>query len=409
MKRYIATLIIGVLLICALPIGATAAERPSFTSEEEWQVLRLTNNERRKEGLQGLSTFASLNAAAKVRARECEILFDHQRPNGTTCFTALSEAGINYWYAGENIAAGHTDPAHVNQGWMNSEGHRENILTGLFKHLGAGYYYSPNSYYRKYWSQFFIGGCHTTRLLLEGEQPLFNAAGVLLNDPILTVVCDMHGKTYMPLSSATLTYLGDGKIRATHDGVSTTLQGVSKVFDDVAPDAWYGESVEYVYDLGLMQGIGQGKFAPDKIMTRAELVTVLYRLEGYEVAGDDGFSDVAPGDWYYNAVKWAAKEGYAYGVGGGKFAPNKTVTRAEMAAILFRFHTSVTEGPIAQSPLFLFPDAAQVPSWADEALQWAVAEGLISGAPQNGKTYLLPNGQTTRAQMASILMRYHQL
>ncbi len=100
---------------------------------------------------------SALSAVAQVRAKEIVELFEHYRPDGTKCYTALQEQGVDYWYAGENIAAGYQTPAQVVDGWMHSEGHRANILNPNFKKLGVGYYYSFNGEYGAYWVQIFIG------------------------------------------------------------------------------------------------------------------------------------------------------------------------------------------------------------------------------------------------------------
>lgn len=124
-------------------------------------MLRLVNIERQKEGLQPLTMDNSaLSAAAQVRAKEIVEKFSHTRPDGTRCFTALQEQGIDWqgkYYVGENIAAGYRTPAQVVDGWMHSEGHRRNIMSPNFKKLGVGYYYSSNSEYGAYWVQMFIG------------------------------------------------------------------------------------------------------------------------------------------------------------------------------------------------------------------------------------------------------------
>lgn len=402
-KRIVAILTVF-LLFCALPFAASA-EKPSFTAAEEWEVLSRTNAEREREGLLPLSTFSSLNAAAKVRAEECFTLFEHTRPNGSSCFTALNEAGVTYWFAGENIAVGHTSPAHVMEGWMNSQGHRDNILTDGYKHLGVGYYYKKNSYYKKHWSQFFIGGCTTTNLLLEGEQPQFDHNGTLLNDPVLTVVCNMHGKSYLPLRDTDYIYLGGGTIRVNYDGKTKNFDASAR-FPDVDPNIWYADAVDFVYEAGLMQGVSGGRFAPDQTMTRAELVTVLYRHAGTPTNYDGGFTDVEKGSWYYDAVQWAAEEGIVNGVGGNRFAPMQTVSRAETATILLRFHRRSNPNVSTAGDLSSYPDANTLPAWSIEGMRWAVGNGIISGASVNGKILLYPAGKTTRCQMAVLLERY---
>ena len=124
------------------------ADEGDFISE----VIRLVNEERAKEGLAALQTNDTIHAAAQVRVNELSTLFDHTRPDGTTCFTALDDAGIQYRTAGENIAAGYSTPEQVVTGWMNSEGHRANILNANFTTIGVGYDSSG-----RYWVQLFIG------------------------------------------------------------------------------------------------------------------------------------------------------------------------------------------------------------------------------------------------------------
>lgn len=119
------------------------------------QVVAIMNQERANAGVGGISQNASLDAVAQIRAQEIVQSFSHTRPNGTSCFTILDEGGIAYMTAGENIAAGYGDPASVMSGWMNSPGHRANILNGSFGQVGIGYYTDPNSGYGTYWVQIF--------------------------------------------------------------------------------------------------------------------------------------------------------------------------------------------------------------------------------------------------------------
>lgn len=121
------------------------------------RVVELVNIERANYGLGSLSINYSAQAAAYNRAVETVSSFSHTRPNGTSCFTALDEVGVSYYTAGENIAAGQGTPEAVVEAWMNSEGHRANILYPGFTSIGVGFYYDSSAYYKYYWSQFFIG------------------------------------------------------------------------------------------------------------------------------------------------------------------------------------------------------------------------------------------------------------
>ena len=141
-------------------------------------------------------------------------------------------------------------------------------------------------------------------------------------------------------------------------------------------------------------------------MTRAMLVTVLWRYAGRPEAGKNPFTDVPAGQWYTEAVTWAAENGVVSGVGNGRFAPNGNITREQMASILFRYAKLTGLDTSKRGELAGFPDEGQVSSWAREALSWAVGEGIISGTAEGGRTILKPQGTATRAQVASILMRF---
>lgn len=137
-------------------------------------------------------------------------------------------------------------------------------------------------------------------------------------------------------------------------------------------------------------------------MTRAMLVTVLWRYAGEPVEGTNNFTDIPSGQWYTNAVVWAATNGIVNGVGDNKFNPDGNISREQMATILYRYSDSQGIDTSASTDLNSFPDASKVSGYAADAIKWAVAEGLINGS--DGK--LLPQGNATRAQVATILMRF---
>lgn len=198
------------------------------------------------------------------------------------------------------------------------------------------------------------------------------------------------------------TYLWDGvNLPVVYPDSYTVLD-----FTDVSRNAWYADAVEYVAEAELMNGTSATTFAPEDNMTRAMLVTVLWRYAGSPTGGENVFSDVPDGLWYSQAVAWAAEQGVVTGVGKGNFDPEGKITREQLATILFRYSKTADRDTSARTSLAHFPDAASVSSYAEDALRWAVAEGLINGI-QNGSTvYLAPQGNATRAQVAAILMRY---
>ncbi|MGM9552707.1 MAG: leucine-rich repeat protein, partial [Faecousia sp.] len=173
-------------------------------------------------------------------------------------------------------------------------------------------------------------------------------------------------------------------------------------FADAPKTAWYAGAVTYAVRNGLMNGVGDGKFDPEGAMTRAMLVTVLWRYEGAPMEGSNIFSDVPNGQWYTDAVAWAAANGIVGGVGNGRFDPEGNITREQMATILHRYADKKGLDTSKRDDLSGFPDGGNVQSWAKDAMQWVVAEGIINGS--EGK--LLPQGNATRAQVATILMRF---
>lgn len=180
----------------------------------------------------------------------------------------------------------------------------------------------------------------------------------------------------------------------------------SKAFSDLDAKAWYHEGVDYALTNSLMNGVGSGKFEPDGQLTRAQLVTVLYRAAGEPDTGKqvNPFTDVADDAWYTKAVIWAANNGIVNGVAKNVFAPDASITREQIAAMLYRYAGAEAA---KEDKLSAFPDAAKVSDWAKEALNWAVASGLINGvADANGTASLEPQATATRAQIATILMRW---
>lgn len=173
-------------------------------------------------------------------------------------------------------------------------------------------------------------------------------------------------------------------------------------YTDLDMEAWYHDGIHYCLDEGLMDGVGMGLFAPNATTSRAMIVTILWRLRGSpEAEAAEMFTDVAPGDWYADAIAWAASEGVAEGYEDGSFRPNDAITREQLAAMLWRYAGS----PGSDGALSAFVDWADTSSWAQQALSWAVARGLITGVDSDS---LSPKGQATRAQTATILMRFAQ-
>lgn len=177
-------------------------------------------------------------------------------------------------------------------------------------------------------------------------------------------------------------------------------------FDDVKPDNWHYEAVKYVYENELMKGTEKG-FEPDIPMSRAMLVTVLFRMSGEASNGSSGFADVQDGQWYADAVAWAAEKGIVSGTGNSMFSPDLSITREQTAAILFRYaqYKKISIPEKSDVSLSDFEDVQNISNYSQNALLWAVKSGIIQGVTE---AELMPVSHSTRAQIATILMRFSE-
>ncbi len=177
-------------------------------------------------------------------------------------------------------------------------------------------------------------------------------------------------------------------------------------FKAVTDGQWYTEAIKYVYYHGLMNGMTDTTFEPNSNMSRAMLVTVLWRAEGSPAPkGTTPFTDLKA-KWYKDAVAWAYENSIVKGMSDTTFAPNNSITREQIAAIFYRYAEFKGEDVSKRADISKFPDGSKVSKYARDAMSWAVAEGLISGTKVGDKDYLDPKGNATRAQVATILMRY---
>ena len=200
-------------------------------------------------------------------------------------------------------------------------------------------------------------------------------------------------------------------------GASTCTGGPScpsyGLHDVAGPGYWAHEGIDYCVRNRLMSGVGAGTFSPDTACTRAQIVKILYNRSGNQADYSYyylPFTDVAPGAWYYNAVAWAYYNDVTSGTSATMFTPNAAITRQQLVTFLYRYTVKYApEFTGNAAPISAFPDAGSVANWAYAAMSWAVGNGLIKGnAHDNGTDYLDPNGSATRAQTATIIMRYCQ-
>lgn len=178
---------------------------------------------------------------------------------------------------------------------------------------------------------------------------------------------------------------------------------VAHRFADVSSSDWFCGAVQTVFDKGYMSGTSNTTFVPRGATTRAAFVQTLYNMAGKPaVSGNNPFHDVKSGDWYYSAVLWAYQHGVTNGTSATTFSPNVNVTREQLAVFL---HANAGK-PYANGSLSDFADSNRVDSWATTAMRWAVKNGVISGSVSNGKRYLKPLDNATRAETATMLSNY---
>ena len=294
--------------------------------------------------------------------------------------------------------------------YVNDYSHEVSDWSGDSQHpsLGNGTYYngwlraadiSPERYVEQLLGKILTVGAHGTvepKLTLShlGKSVTFTFKpdkGYRVKD------VKVDGKSVGPVASYTVDKL------SVSTRIEVTFTNGKLPFTDVRESDWFYDDVVFAYENGLFAGTSDTTFSPNSSMTRAMLVTVLYRLEGQPtVNGRSGFSDVTFNSYYEDAVTWAANNGIVNGTSTSTFSPNANVTREQMAAILYRYAQYKKYNTSASSSLNSFSDHASVSGYAVTPLQWAVAEKLVNGSA--GK--LMPTGNATRAQVAAILHRF---
>ena len=205
--------------------------------------------------------------------------------------------------------------------------------------------------------------------------------------------------TVVVASSQSAQWMAEGKWRPGAGGTVT----VPLSFTDVPESAWYYDDVRFVVENGLFEGVSETQFRPETTMNRGMMVTVLHRLaKKPAVSYSRIFSDVPAGQWYTDGVVWCAQKGIVNGVGGDRFAPSQTVTRQQIALMLYNYAVKTGRTAGERGDLSVFSDAGTVASWAGDAMNWAVGAGILNGS--NGK--LLPESGAQRAQVAAMLHRF---
>ena len=415
------------------------------------EVVEKTNKVRQENGLSKLQFNRDIEDVAMLRAAESYISFSHTRPDGTWFYI------LNDYLNGENIAAGQKNSQEVIDAWMNSPSHRENILRSEFKSFSVGVFEKDGIYY---WCQNFscypsnntstsgISGKVQVTKEINLDTGLINNIECNLDNlnsyefekdtikDIKITVIDLGGYEIAkaPIDSKQATYIIeneniceviDGKLKIVGNGttsltikignaekkytitgkkVTENTQTSSMPFIDVNKTDWYYGDVKYVYENKLITGYNDGKtFGPNDKITRAMIVTILYRMEGNpSVTGKSGFSDVADNVWYSKAIKWATDKGIVHGYNSDKFGPNDNVIKQDLMVILRNYAKYKKKDTNVSFDLSSYSDRNKIASYAKTAIEWAVKNEILKGG--NGK--LNPQGAASRAETAAYIHRY---
>lgn len=395
----------AVILVCALIVPQAGAK--SSADYYENAVLFWTNVERSRNGLSELKTCTALQNAAGARASEIVSSFSHTRPNGASWSTAIKAQGISYGKSGENIAAGKATPYDTVSQWMNSEGHRANILNSSFSHLGVGYKNASGSRYTHYWTQEFVGNASisgsgssfyvaptgltasTSSLKLSvgetaaisGEPSPVYATEVITctssNSKVVKVTgTQVNVFTVKGLANgtATLTLKCGGYSKAVTVTVGTGV-GSENPFVDVRSSDVYYKAVMWANKNNVVLGTDATHFSPNNACTRGQVVTFLWRAAGCPQprSAVNPFTDVKSGSYCCDAVMWAYQKGIASGTDLTHFSPEQTITREQFVTMLWKYHGSPTVSGI--NP---FTDLSRSSSYYS-AVMWAYKSGVTNG------------------------------
>ena len=208
-------------------------------------------------------------------------------------------------------------------------------------------------------------------------------------------------------ATITATSVSGGKQATCQVTVKIPAPVEETIFDDVSKSDWFYEAVKYGVDNGLFTGLTERTFAPNETLTRGMLVTILWRLDGKPESNQTiHFSDVPASEYFYKAVRWAVQQGVTNGYEDGRFGPNDPVTREQIVVMMYRYAKKNGNAGSLEADLSSFEDREQISGYAEEAVKWALANGIMNGKESNGKNLLDPKGSATRAEAAQLVMKF---
>lgn len=407
MKRRVLSFVLVLMLCLGLAAPALAYEVPGavsdFCTQEEWDVLVLVNQERLAAGLEPLSIFPTLQRAADIREEELGSFYSHDRPNGTSCDTVLNDVQLSLSVFGENIASGQRTPEEVMSDWMNSTGHRANILDSREVHLGVGYNGSKGMYGTS-WVQLFLNSRCRIKSIAPSQDSVVCPQGARVEDlgVYLVAECSVHGACYLPLMSEMCPEFDSsvpGTYRVTvnaYSGVTTEIQvkvTEKLTFTDV-PD-YFAESVSWAVGQGITVGTGDGLFGSEDTCSQAHILTFLWRAKGEPEPGiPNPYQGLDEKEYYAKPAIWAYEQGIFTSA---TFDPDAPCTRGEVVTYLWKLAGRPTG--------YASGGFADVPAELADAVNWAAAQGITLGI---GGGLFGTNDPCTRGEIVTFLYRAYK-
>ena len=398
------------------------------------EVLTIVNKERANNGLSALKMDRSLLETAMQRAAESSIYWDHIRPDGSYCFTANSKM------TRENIACGAWTAEQVMNMWMNSSGHKANILSSDSKSIGIGCFnYNGVNYWVQCFGENEAEGTTitenknaTSKINIEADyvdlrlerSSMELKIGESQYNVIENYECS-YGLQLVKLNADSAIWKSSNEKIATVDdygnvkGITPGKVTISAIigemkltyevtiklpFDDVNEKDWFYNAVKYTYCNKIMSGLNGNTFSPSSKLTRGMLVTILHNMEGKpKVTGTSKFADVQNKNiYFYNAVVWASNNNVVSGYANGKFGPDDNITREQLTTILYNYCRYKGKYKTVHADYSKFTDNNKISDFAKWGMNWAVGNQIVNGS--NGK--LNPQGTATRAEAAAMISNY---
>ena len=405
-----------------------------FDYQKANEVLTIVNNERANNGLSALKMDRSLLETAMQRAAESSIYWNHIRPDGSDCFTANSKM------TRENIACGAWTAEQVMNLWMNSSGHKANILSSDSKSIGIGCFnYNGVNYWVQCFGENEAEGTTitenknaTSKINIEADyvdlrlerSSMELKIGESQYNVIENYECS-YGLQLVKLNADSAIWKSSNEKIATVDdygnvkGITPGKVTISAIIgemeltyevtiklplDDVNENDWFYNAVKYMKDNRYMSGTTETTYSPSSKLTRGMLVTILHNMEGKpKVTGTSKFSDVQNKNmYYYSAVLWASNNKIVNGYTNGKFGANDNITREQLAVMLSNYCKYKGKYKATNANYSKFSDSGKISGYAKIGMNWAVGHKIVNGS--NGK--LNPQGTATRAEAAAMIYNY---